>query len=321
MDNETRYWIDTDPGVDDALAIIYAVVDLKDRLVGLSTVQGNVPERQAAWNLARLLKQLRNGVSSPTWAPTVSRGSRTALTRDGYRPDDYATDGYHGRDGLGGVGWTAEGNWEGNRAAVAAQAIVETARRFPKLGLVCLGPLTNIALALRLDPDLPKSIGSVIIMGGSLRAGGNETMAAEFNFAADAESAQLVLQAGFVDVKLIPIDPCEDVRLGPRERTIIRECKSPAAALVNELLDGLDHLLVKEQGVALYDLVAWILASRPHLANWESVYVAVDTNNGIAHGASIADWRRRSGQTPNLCAAIGVPDHGKFFRELCGLLA
>ena len=157
-------------------------------------------------------------------------------------------------------------------------------------------------------------------MGGSLRVGGNETMAAEFNFMADPESAQLVLNSGFQEIKIIPLDPCYDVRFSKNELQRLKETKSPAAGLIEELMHNWKERIISNIGAGLYDAVAWILSQFPELAQWESVYIAVDTSNGISRGASIADWQRCSGNQPNLMTATSIPNREAFFEKFFDLI-
>lgn len=320
-DTLPHYWIDTDPGVDDAIAILLAIQDVGNHLLGFSTVQGNVREPQAAHNLARLIAAVhRNDIAPKEWVPMQARGSDVSLIGSAYRSDSYAGDRYHGTDGLGNVNWRAPPACSESTAPVAAQAIVAAAHRSPGIHLVCLGPLTNLALALRIAPELPSLVGKVIIMGGSLRAGGNETMASEFNFVADAEAAQIVLQAGFSDVVLVPIDACEEVGMRSAERVQLASLRSPASTLANDLVASWDDIMFRDRGVPLYDAVAWLVGTRPSLARWETVYLAVDTGRGLAHGASIADWRSRSGHTPNVRAAVAIVSRADVFEHMWQLL-
>lgn len=311
--NTLSFWIDTDPGVDDAIAIILAVRDVGRRIVGMSSVQGNVGETHAARNLARVVAAAGSvGLSPPDWSPLLVRGSRTALTGGPLRADDYVGNTYHGRDGLGDVSWRTPDDHQATPSA--AESIVRSARQQSDLCLVCLGPLTNIALALRLAPDLVASVHSVLIMGGSLRAGGNETMAAEFNFAADPEAAAIVLGAGFRNLAIVPIDACDDTRLTYSEHRRLTEIESPASLLVQQLLAGWSEDYFDPHGVGFYDPTAWLLGAEPSLGTWEHLYLTVDTGAGVARGALIADSRQTTGREPNARVATAVPDRDLFYR-------
>lgn len=317
-----KYWIDTDPGVDDAMAIILAAKSLGEDLIGLSSVQGNFIEPVTAHNLIRITEKIKeSNILTKEWAPVIARGSNMSLKGPPYRSADSKESYYHGKDGLGDVNWSAPTNWPDMVSKPAAQEIYDRARLSKNFTLVCLGPLTNVATAILLYPDLPKSVTSLVIMGGSLRVGGNETMAAEFNFMADPEAAQLTLNSGFREIKIIPLDPCYDVRFSKNELQRLKQIKSPAAGLTEDLMHNWKERIISNIGVGLYDAVAWILSQYPELAQWESVYIAVDTSNGISRGASIADWQRCSGNQPNVMAATSIPDREAFFEKFFDLVA
>jgi inosine-uridine nucleoside N-ribohydrolase len=317
-----KYWIDTDPGVDDAIAIILASKSLGDDLTGLSSVQGNFVEPVSAHNLYRIIEEIkRSNILPKEWKPLIARGSNVSLMGPPYRSADYRGSFYHGEDGLACVKWSAPANGSDMAAVAAAQEIYDRSRLSKNYTLVCLGPLTNIATSILLNPDLPEFVTRLVIMGGSLRVGGNETMAAEFNFAADPEAAQLVLNSGFREIKMVPLDPCYDVRFTTNEFKRLKKLKSPTSRLIDELVKGWKERTISDVGVGLYDAVAWVLSQFPKLARWESVYVTVDTSDGISRGASIADWQKRSGNQPNVMAATSIPDRDAFYDKYFDLIA
>ena len=317
-----KYWIDTDPGVDDAMAIILAAKSLGDDLIGLSSVQGNFVESVTAHNLIRIIEKIKTStIPTKDWAPVIARGSNMLLKGPPYRSADSKDSYYHGKDGLAGVKWSAPSNWLDMAAPAAAREICDHSRLSKNYTLVCLGPLTNIATAILLNPDLPKFVTSLVIMGGSLRVGGNETMAAEFNFMADPEAAQLVLNSGFQEIKIVPLDPCYDVKFSPNEWQHLKKMETPTARLIEELVNHWEERIISELGTGLYDAVAWILSQYPELAQWESVYIQVDTSNGISRGASVTDWQKRSGHQPNAMVATSIPDREAFFEKFFELIA
>jgi inosine-uridine nucleoside N-ribohydrolase len=187
--------IDTDPGIDDALALLYAWGSPELTLAGITTVAGNVTLADATRNVFRLLA-LR-GVRP--WPP-VAEGAAGPLGR----PLVTAT-GYHGADGLGELA-----DWPVVEPVLvpgpAAAFIVEVARRAPEpLTLVALGPLTNVALALEHDARALRRLARVVVMGGAVDVPGNVTPGAEFNIHVDPAAAARVLAAG-LPIDLIPLD-------------------------------------------------------------------------------------------------------------------
>jgi len=174
--------IDTDCGVDDAVAIMIALASPEIEVCGITTVSGNVPLDHVMENVLRLLSFLdRTGIP-------VFRGASLPLVE---RPR-HATD-IHGMNGLGNVELPPPRMAE--QAARAPEGIYRLARENPGITLLTLGPLTNVAIAVNLYPDLKGRIGEIVAMGGGVEAG-NVTPFAEFNFYADPESVQFVLDSG-----------------------------------------------------------------------------------------------------------------------------
>jgi purine nucleosidase len=298
----TRYWIDTDPGLDDALALLLALGEDANQVVGVSSVRGNVDEPVAAQNLAGLLAKFReSGLHPGVAAMQVARGARQPLIGGSDRPDTFPD-----LTGLANIGWAAPAGWERVGQPPAALALAHAAGELADLHLVCLGPLTNLALALHLEPELPERLGGLTIMGGSLRAGGNATPAAEFNFLADPEAAQLVLTAGFKQIGLVPIDACRGVQLLAPELERLCALPAPAARLADELLSSWEPRIQRPRGLTLYDAAAWLLTVHPELGRWEEVHLTVDTGAGAARGASLADWLGVGRRPPNVRVSMGI---------------
>jgi purine nucleosidase len=181
--NRKKIVIDTDCGVDDAVAIMIALACAEElAVVGITTVSGNVPLENVLDNVLRLLTFLDR-----TEIP-VYRGASMPLVE---KPR-HATE-IHGRNGLGDVELPLPRMRE--QDARAPEGIVRLARENPGLTLLTLGPLTNVAIALNLYPELPGLISEIVIMGGAIETG-NVTPHAEFNFYADPESVQFVFDCG-----------------------------------------------------------------------------------------------------------------------------
>jgi purine nucleosidase len=187
--------------------------------------------------------------------------------------------------------------------------------------VVCIGPLSNLALALQLDPELPSRVAALTIMGGSLRTGGNHTLAAEFNFLADPEAASQVLEAGFKNLALVPLDVCDEARLGASDLARLDRTATPFSGAARDLLRYFETRSRPEYGVPFYDPTAWLLTTLPQAAQWEDVYVAVDTGHSVGRGASLADWRGRSGKQPNVRAATHLVDRPALVDHFLRLLA
>ena len=191
-----RWIIDTDAGVDDAIGIgmPFAPGTHYDfQLEAITTVAGNVALDKVNKNVGTLLDLLQQEV--PFFA-----GCDRPLSAKRENAEDF-----HGDDGLGGNGLSKTDRKP--EAEHAAHAIVRLAKKYEgEIGILALAPLTNIALACNLDPELPKRLKKLVVMGGAWQAVGNMTSAAEFNFLADPESAYAVFER-FTDIVLVPWEP------------------------------------------------------------------------------------------------------------------
>ena len=172
--------IDTDPGVDDAQAILLAASHPELDLIGLTTVFGNVPVELATANALRLVDLIGQPIP-------VAQGAAQPLAQAAREHPDFV----HGADGFGNIHWPASQRQADTRPA--AQFIVERARADPgALTLIAIGPLTNLAQALELEPELPGLVEQLIVMGGAVFRPGNVTPAAEANIICDPHAADKV---------------------------------------------------------------------------------------------------------------------------------
>jgi inosine-uridine nucleoside N-ribohydrolase len=189
-----RVIYDTDPGVDDAMALYYALAHPQIELLGITTTFGNVTAAQATANALYLIQLA--GRSVP-----VAHGAAAPLTKQLEPPPDYI----HGADGLGNLPSRVAMRGRAD-ARSAAQFIVDMARAHPgEITLVPVGPLTNTALALQLEPRLPQLLKRVVIMGGNIAAHGNVSPVAEANIWNDPHAADRVFTAGF-DLTMVGLD-------------------------------------------------------------------------------------------------------------------
>jgi purine nucleosidase/pyrimidine-specific ribonucleoside hydrolase len=279
--------IDTDPGIDDALALLYAWGSPGLRLAGITTVAGNVDVDEATRNLFRLI-----ALRQPFPPPVVARGAAAPLARP-----LVTARGYHGEDGLGGLtDWLPVTPVLSPLAA--ADFIAQAARdaREP-LTLIALGPLTNVALALARDRRALGRLARVVIMGGAVDVPGNVTPTAEFNFHVDPEAARQVLEAG-LNVDLVPLDATQQALL-PRAELESALARHPGAfatrcAAFTECGFRVDAAR-GTAGMVLHDPLAVAVALDPTLVGWDKARLVVD-----ADGAT-----RRAPGAPN-CRVAGV---------------
>lgn len=279
----TKMILDCDTGIDDAMAILYAALHPQIDLLAIGSVWGNVPVGMATRNTVHVL-----GLAGRAEVP-VAQGAAGPIVGG---PVEYAYH-VHGEDGQGGV-------YDGvdhapTAAGSAAEQIVRLVRANPhEVWLVPLGPLTNIAAALALDPELPGLVAGVSLMGGAALAPGNATPAAEANIIHDPEAAAAVFRAPW-PIIMAGLDVTMQVRLTP-ERESVLEGGGPAARYLARILraygDFYSSTVFGHWGAAIHDPVAVAAAAgllTVRLA--PTVPVEVDCTQGPSRGATVCDLR------------------------------
>jgi inosine-uridine nucleoside N-ribohydrolase len=285
--------IDTDPGVDDAVALWWALTSPALEVVALSAVHGNVGVDLAAANAARILH-----AAGRADVP-VAVGEATAI---GLAPVHEAPAWIHGADGLGEVGLEpAPFGPVDEPAAVLLDRLVR--ERPGELAVVALGPLSNLAVVLRNDPGWATLVGQLIVMGGSDAVGGNATPAAEANIAHDPDAAAVVLGAPWAEVPtLVTLDATNEATLSPDELALAREHRTPAAAFCDEPLRFYRNAVGSPTGdVACHDFLAVLALEDPSCVRTDVLPVAVHTGAGPAWGATVVDRRVGRPPAPGFC--------------------
>lgn len=219
-EGRTPLILDVDTGVDDAVAIALALADPRAELVAVTTLAGNTGVEQVIQNTLKVL-----GFLGADHIP-VHRGASKPLVRE-LRDGHY----FHGRDGLG------ESDLPNVERPVAPDrgpaAIIRLARERPgELTLVCQGPLTNLAIALNVAPELPTLLKSVVVMGGAYHVGGNVTPHAEFNVFVDPEAAVEVFSNRALDLTVVGLDVTYRVALPKAVWEAAATVSSPYAQLI-----------------------------------------------------------------------------------------
>jgi len=301
MTNKIPLLIDTDPGVDDALALLMAFADQRHEVVALTIAAGNVGLDYTVRNALKLCEVVGRddvpvfaGSPDPLLHPSVDAAH------------------VHGRDGYGDVDLPAPARQaETEHAALAILRLSHEYRG--QLMLVMLGPLTNLALALKLDPTLPQRIGRIVVMGGAVTCHGNITPAAEFNIAFDPEAAHVVFGA------------FPHLRVSDWEATVAHGLPLPQAekwlaadssqARFYELISRKTRALSEDsKGDRWFtaDALAMAWALNPEGARRvESRPVNIELNGTFSRGATIVDWNRQTGQ-PDNCDLLMEYDQERF---------
>jgi inosine-uridine nucleoside N-ribohydrolase len=312
-----RLLIDTDPGIDDALALLLALSSPDVCVEAITTVAGNVPVDRAAANVFRILD-----AADPRPMPRVARGAEAPLKRA------LVTAGHvHGEDGLGNLDRFVEPDGRPRyprrshalEMQDAADVILEMAGRFGEaLTVVALAPLTNLALALARDPRRVRRVGRVVVMGGAIAAPGNTTPAAEYNFYVDPEAAAAVFEA-HLPLEVVPLDVTRQVVLTQAELTRRLEASaSPVARFVADFtLHGFAFGTERgDGGVVLHDPLAMGVALDPTLVGFELSHVEVECEGRLTRGLSLADRRPiapHRKRRPN-CRVAATVDTPRFLR-------
>jgi purine nucleosidase len=299
-----RILIDTDPGIDDAVAILLALASPELEVAGLVAVAGNGPLNSMERN-ARAICELAGRPDIPVYAgcPRPLRGDPiTAIY-------------FHGESGLGAVKLPPPSMPSQPQHGVAFT--IDLLKNAPVDGITwcALGPLTNVAIALVQAPEIIAGAKELVLMGGASRALGNTSPAAEFNILADPHAAQVVVDSG-LPITMIPLDVTHQVRSTPERIARIRALGSPVATVVADLLEPAPG----RSPSALHDpcVIAYLLA--PELFRGDRVHVAVETQSALTFGATVVDWRGVSGRDVN-ATVLHTVDADGFYDLLTERLA
>ena len=304
-----RILLDTDTGVDDALAIILALNSSELQVEAITTVSGNVHVELCTRNVLITLEamELRE-------YPIVAKGEAQPLIKPFVNAEHV-----HGSDGLGGItellasdGERCYPHPEPRLSPVSAvDLIIELAGRYPdELVLVPLGPLTNIAKAMIKNPARMRNIREIVLMGGVFETYGNVTTTAEFNIFVDPHAAQLVLDFG-IPVTIVPLDVTHQVIL-TRERlnAEIGEKKNRLSQFLSDSTEAcmkFHHQRGGFDGLYLNDPLPIGLLTQPELFETVDAFVQIETSGDLTQGMTIADLRpERPRPTPNARVCVGV---------------
>ena len=288
-----RLILDCDPGVDDAMAIIAA--SRWADLVGITTVAGNVALEHTTANACRLRSLLGLDVEVHAGAdgPLVGR-------------QEFARH-VHGETGLGDVVLPEPDR--GPDSAHAVEYLVEATRSEEGIHLVPIGPLTNVALALRADPGLADRVASITLMGGSALGVGNVSAAAEFNVFADPEAADEVFRCG-ARVTMLGLNLTHQVRMGAAHAAECRTIGTPVADAMAGLLEfyTVFHLAAEEVADGpVHDPCAVLAVTHPELFTFEGRPVHVELTGTHTRGMTLVDERGpRIWEAGNCRVAYGV---------------
>ncbi|MFV2053015.1 nucleoside hydrolase [Aliiroseovarius sp. YM-037] len=304
--------IDTDPGQDDAVAILLALASPENvEVLGITAVAGNVPLPLTQKN-ARIVCELAGKPETKVFAGCDAPLERTLVTAEEV----------HGKTGLDGPAMADPTMPLQDQHAV--DFIIETMRNEPAgtVTLCPIGPLTNIATAFNRAPDIKARVQEIVLMGGGYFEGGNVTPAAEFNIYVDPQAADIVLRSG-VPITMMPLDVTHKALTTRARIEAFRGIGTEVGRMVAEWTDFFERFDIEKygsDGAPLHDpcVIAWLI--RPELFSGRHVNVEVETSSDLTMGMTVADWWRVTDRAPN-AMFIGDVDADGFFDLLTERLA
>lgn len=317
---KTKVIIDVDTGSDDAIAIITAVLSEELDLLGITTVNGNQPLKNTTENTLRVMDLLNSDIP-------VYEGCGNPIVAN-LLPERELKVHQSAKVVLDGEVIQYHGEYlplpESKRKVEEKKAVLFIIDTLLKsegdITLIAVGPLTNIAVAMRADPRITKKIKRLVIMGGGFEIT-NRTSSAEFNMVCDPEAAQIVMTSG-CDILLVPLDATHKGYVTKEESSIIRAFNNPIAELVSTLLDERIRAYDVMQPIGIkgvtppHDALAvCAVIDETVLTDIQNVRVDVDFAGGVADGMTVLDRRKITDLSPNVNVAFGC-DRNKFLDML-----
>ena len=304
--------IDTDPGQDDAVAILLALASPEEiEVLGITAVAGNVPLTLTERN-ARIVCELAGKPDTKVFAGCDAPIARKLITAEHV----------HGKTGLDGP--TLRDPTMPLQDRHGVDFIIDTLRRAPAgtVTLCPLGPLTNIATALDRAPDIASRIQEIVLMGGAYFEVGNITPAAEFNIHVDPEAARMVFACG-APITVMPLDVTHKALVTAPRNDAFRAMGSPVGVAVAEMTDffeRFDKEKYSNAGAPLHDPCVTAYLIQPELFTGRHINVEIETQSELTLGMTVADWWRVSGRAPN-AMFMGDIDADGFFELLTNRLS
>lgn len=298
-----RIIIDTDPGIDDALAFLLALASPEIHLEALTTTQGNVTIEKATRNALSVL-ELCNASHIP-----VAAGSKYPLVQPLRASSDV-----HGSSGIGNSKLPEPKSKPVSQHAM--DYLIERVFTEPgEISIFSIGPLTNIAMAIRKDPKFAEAVKELVIMGGAIKEFGNVTPLAEFNIFVDPHAAHIVFHAG-IPITLIPLDVTNQCLLKQEHVDRLLKIESPITRFIKEAVEVYLKFSYDRgnAGSALHDPLTLATVIAPELLTLKEYYVDLDHSGGVAMGKTFADTIGKPKKPANMKVAMNV--RGDDFIEL-----
>lgn len=293
--------IDTDPGQDDAVAVLMALASPELEVLGITTVAGNVPQPLVTTNALKLCELVgRTDIG-------VFMGADRPLERELYTAE-YV----HGPTGIDGADLPPPVTSAAGKDAV--DFIVEACLAAGEHGItLCpVGPLTNIASAIAREPTIVPKIREIVLMGGGFFEGGNTTPVAEFNIYVDPDAAAIVFNCG-APITMLPLDVTHKALVLPADLDRIRDIGTPVSDAVAGMLDFYERHDIEKYGIAgapLHDpcVIAYLID--PSLFSGKNCRVEIETDSELTIGQTVVDWWGVTGSPPNVEVVSDIDRQG-----------
>ena len=299
--------IDTDPGQDDAVAILLALASPDEiEVLGITAVAGNVPLSLTEKN-ARIVCELAGRPDIPVYAGCDRPLKRKLVTAEHV----------HGKTGLDGPELPEPKIKLQEKHGV--DFIIDTILQEPEnsISLCPLGPLTNIASAILKQPKIVSRIKKIVLMGGAYFEVGNITPAAEFNIFVDPDAAKIVFEAG-IDMVVMPLDVTHKALVTEKRNEAFRQLKSPVGIAVAEMTDFFERFDKEKygsSGAPLHDPCVTAYLIDPEIFSGKNINVEIETKSELTLGMTVADWWGVTDRKANTFF-VGDLDPDKFFSLL-----
>ena len=303
--------IDTDPGQDDAVAILLALASPEIHLLGITAVAGNVPLALTEVNVRKVC-DLAGRTDMPVFAGLDRPLVRPLITAEHV----------HGKTGLDGPDLPDPQTPLQDEHAV--DFMIETLRREPagSVTIAPVGPLSNVAMAMQMAPDIIPRIKQIVLMGGAYFEVGNITPAAEFNIHVDPHAAAVVFSSG-VPITMMPLDVTHKALTSTNRVDALRDIGNRTGAAIADMLvffERFDEAKYGSDGAPLHDpcTIAWMIA--PDIFTGRHCNVEIETSSELTMGMTVIDWWRVTDRQPN-ALVIGDLDADRFFALITERLA
>jgi purine nucleosidase len=304
--------IDTDPGHDDAFAILAAIASPEELdLLGITTVAGNVPLDKTTYNALRL-RELVGANDVPVYQGCPRPMVNELVTAE------YV----HGETGLDGphLPEPTKGVEEEHAVDYLVDTLMGAADR--SITVCLIGPMTNMGMALVKEPAVADKVAEFVIMGGSFHAGGNVTPTAEFNVYVDPHAAHLVFTSG-VPLTVMPLDVTHQVQATQPRVAAFRSLGAPVGDVVSSMLDFVERFDVSQHGFdgfPLHDPTVIAYLVEPDIFQERPAYASVVLEAGAGHGMTVADWWNQGGREHNAKVMMSL-DADRYYEFLSERLA